>query len=1396
MSGNAPRRFLIATAVSHYPHAPEWDRPGLVEARRGMVELFTGKLGYEHVSDLGTNPTQGQLLRELREFCRAPERRSDDILAVYIAGHGELLDNDEYVLLTSDTNPDDLYDALQPSTLARKILAGTKVRRLLLMLDTCFSGNGGNELLAAMAKLKSGWRDENAGLAVITSTQPNTLAQSGAFPELLTEAVTSLATAGHAPQLLSLGAVVEATRNDPKRPGFQHIGWDAIGLTGEMPPFLPNPKYRNRLSHTDMALQQAAEWKEQDKRRDMEFRTRLLRRAMGHRDEHQVGWWFSGRHQALEDITEWLLQLPDERPTLVVTGDPGSGKTAVLGLLAAVSDPEYRRTVPLTSLGLEDRPLPPPKTIGTAVYAQKLTNQQIVRALAAALRLPLTEAVGELLNHLNGRPEPDRPRVVLIDGLDEAVTPSDLCTQVLRPLMDLAGRHLRLLLGTRPHLLAPLRLDRPDQIDLDSPRYADPEAVLAYTIRNLIDAHLDSPYLDCPQVLRLGVAQAVAAAAQDSFLVARIAAGTLAATFTIPDPGDPTWRRSLPSAAADAMHNDLHQRFADDATKVLDLLRPLAYAEGQGLPWEDIWAPLASELSGRRYNNEDLRQLRLDAGAYVVEALEDGRSVYRLYHEAMAEYLRQGQDVDKAHRAFTSVLRRTVPYQLDGSPNWAHAHPYALRHLATHAAAAGRLDAVLADTEYLVHADCDTLAPHLLKAEGDTARLHAANYLVSLNVHRSLDVPSRRQLLALNAARFNVPSLLEAFNSKAAEHAWKPVAASGSQVSGSMRNVFAGHTGSVQAVDCTELDGRPVAVSGSWDRTVRIWDLTTGQPIGAPLIGHTHAVSSVVCTELDGRPVAITGSNDNTVRIWDLTTSRPVGEPLTGPTKALRVLACTELDGRRVAVAGSWDGTVRIWELATGQRVGSFGEDLHLLACTSLSGRPVAVTRSVDSTLRVWDLSALTELGWLESNGQDEIATLTCTELDGRHIAVGCTHEGHIHIWDLETLQDLATWQGLTDRPLSVVCAELNGSRVALIGSLHGAMEIWELATQRQMGSLLKGHSSSVRSVACASLSEQLVAVSGSDDDTVRVWDLSPRQIIGRPVTGHASVVTDMDLAVLNGRPVFVTASEDNTARVWDLDTGLPLGKPFLHSASVLDVSCTTLRGRAVALTTEGSRTVRAWDIETGEALCPPIHTEYDVSDVACAVLNGRPVAVVTLDHPDLWVWDLSTGGELYPPLRGHADWVVEATCTVLDGRPVVITGSRDTTMRIWDLATGRSVGRPLAGYLPATIGCTVLRDRPVVVSRAEDETYRIWDLRTGRHVGQPLAVPTEPVNALVCTELDGHPVAITGSDDNTVRIWDLYTSKTINVIHVAGECNALALDDTGRLACAFGNDVAIFTRQ
>ncbi|MBV9923017.1 MAG: protein kinase, partial [Pseudonocardia sp.] len=101
---------------------------------------------------------------------------------------------------------------------------------------------------------------------------------------------------------------------------------------------------------------------------------------------------------------------------------------------------------------------------------------------------------------------------------------------------------------------------------------------------------------------------------------------------------------------------------------------------------------------------------------------------------------------------------------------------------------------------------------------------------------------------------------------------------------GQAERTLVGHAGTVCAVATAQLDGRPVVVSGSWDKTVRAWDLASGAPIGSPFAGHTDLVLAVATTQLNGRPVVVSGGKDNTVRVSDLATGTPIGSTLTGHT--------------------------------------------------------------------------------------------------------------------------------------------------------------------------------------------------------------------------------------------------------------------------------------------------------------------------------------------------------------------------------------------------------------------------------------------------------------------------------------------------------------------------------
>ena len=72
-----------------------------------------------------------------------------------------------------------------------------------------------------------------------------------------------------------------------------------------------------------------------------------------------------------------------------------------------------------------------------------------------------------------------------------------------------------------------------------------------------------------------------------------------------------------------------------------------------------------------------------------------------------------------------------------------------------------------------------------------------------------------------------------------------------------------------------EVDGTPIAVSGGEDRTVRVWNLLTGQRVGSPFTGHTDRVWAVAAGLVGGVPVAVSGSRDETVRVWSLSFPAP-----------------------------------------------------------------------------------------------------------------------------------------------------------------------------------------------------------------------------------------------------------------------------------------------------------------------------------------------------------------------------------------------------------------------------------------------------------------------------------------------------------------------------------------
>jgi len=312
-----------------------------------------------------------------------------------------------------------------------------------------------------------------------------------------------------------------------------------------------------------------------------------------------------------------------------------------------------------------------------------------------------------------------------------------------------------------------------------------------------------------------------------------------------------------------------------------------------------------------------------------------------------------------------------------------------------------------------------------------------------------------------------------------------------------LRGVLKGHNGWVTSI-CTNPENPDILVSGSRDKSIFIWNLTreSDQNYGVPkksLHGHSHFIQDLALSS-DGQ-FALSGSWDGTLRLWDLnfgtTTRRFVGH-----TKDVLSVAFSA-DNRQI-VSGSRDKTIKLWN-TLGECKYTIEDQGHTewVTCVRFSpntANPTIVSSGYDKLVKVWGLNNCK----LKTNlvGHNAYVNTVTVSPDGSLCASG-GRDGTIRLWDLNEGKHLYSLDG-ADTIHQLV---FSPTKYWLCAATDAGIKIWDLESKTLVAELTKGtfpefgaKTPNPVPISLAWNADGSILFAGYTDNMIRVYEASRSQ--------------------------------------------------------------------------------------------------------------------------------------------------------------------------------------------------------------------------------------------------------------------------------------------------------------
>ena len=286
-----------------------------------------------------------------------------------------------------------------------------------------------------------------------------------------------------------------------------------------------------------------------------------------------------------------------------------------------------------------------------------------------------------------------------------------------------------------------------------------------------------------------------------------------------------------------------------------------------------------------------------------------------------------------------------------------------------------------------------------------------------------------------------------------------------------------GHTEGVASVAFSP-DGTLLA-SGSWNDTVKLWDVSTERQIATL----PSKQPTLVAFSPDGKTLAV-GTRDNTVELWDVATQERIAT--LGHRAVVFYTVSFSPDGKTLAV-GTWDNTVELWDVATQERIATLGHEAVVNAVSFSPDGTLLASGSRDNTVKLWDVATRERIATLGHGAEVDAVSFSP---DGTLLASG-SGDGTVKLWDVATRDQIATLKHHTNGWYNggATSASFSASDGALLATkgVSGSVILWDVLTREKIVTFW--HTDEIRSMSFSPDGTTLAA--GGADGTILLWNVS-----------------------------------------------------------------------------------------------------------------------------------------------------------------------------------------------------------------------------------------------------------------------------------------------------------------